>query len=298
LTSLTRILYANDIHFSGTLEPHYPKTAVTWPIFFSLLQTDADEYDLLVVGGDSVNRGPARSEELEQFHAALVQTGIPFQVVAGNHDLSVNNQEYAQMYPDMERWEDCPLEETNYGRVFGTTGLRHTLTVQGVKLVFLSIRNEDPDGQLAWLEAELADGAPALLFCHYPLAPSRSGGFANSWGYKRIGATRPLLLDLVTQRDEQILAYFCGHQHINSRVQIGRTEQIGTSALGLATCCYRILEITPSGVEVSTHRLPGIPNWLDDVMNPEKSIDAEHDTLEAYHWGNPDERDFVIQRRR
>ena len=171
---------------------------------------------------------------------------------------------------------------------------------QGIKLLFFSIRNEDPDGQLAWLEAQLADGGPqkdggALLFCHYPLAPSRSGGFAHDWGYKRIGATRQPLLDLIAARDEQILAYFCGHQHLNSRVQIGRTEQIVTGALGLATCCYRVLEITSSAVEVSTHRLPGIPNWLDDVMNPERSIDAKHDTLEAYHWGNLDERDFVIR---
>ncbi len=287
-----RILYVNDIHFSGTLEPHYAKTAIMTPRFFAWLKTHATEFDLMIIGGDGVNHGSVRIEELEQLYAMLAETAMPYLIVAGNHDLAPRDG----LDPEVEEWENCPLEETNFGQVFGPQSIRHSLMVQGLKLVLFSIRNEDRDGQLAWLEAELADGVPALLFCHYPLAITRSGGFCSTWGYKRLKDIRQPLIDLITSRDDQVLAYFCGHHHLNSRVKIGRTEQVTTGSLGLATCCYRILEITPPTIAVSTHLLPDIPNWLDDVMNPDNSTDAEHPTLEAYHWGNEDERNFVIPR--
>ena len=291
-----RVLYVNDVHFSGTFKPHYPKTAVAVPEFLSLLQTRAKEFDLLIIGGDLVNHGPVRIEELKQVHAALIKTGIPFQVAAGNHDMSVNNRVYDEIYPDMERWEDCSLEETNFGRVFGSAGIRKALKVEGLKLITFSIRNDDPEGQISWIDDELSDGVPAILFSHYPLVSSRTGGFCEKWGYDRIASARQPLIDLITKRDNQILAYFCGHQHINSRVKIGATEQVETGSLGVGTCCYRVLEIDPAAVGISTHRLPNIPDWLGDVMNPDRSIDAEHDSIEAYHWGNEDERNFVLQR--
>ncbi|MCK5155870.1 MAG: metallophosphoesterase [Spirochaetales bacterium] len=292
-----KILYINDVHFSGTFKPLCPKTDIAVPKFFSLLQTRAKEFDLLVIGGDIVNHGPVRAEELKQFHEALTKTGVPFRVVAGNHDMSVNNRKYAEKYPDIERWEDCSLEETNYGRLFGIPGIRDTLMVDGIKLVFFSIRNEDTDGQLSWLESELADGVPAMLFCHFPLVLTRTGGFCSWWGYNRIASVRQSLTDLILNHNKEIPAYFCGHHHINSRVKIGQTEQIVTGALGLATCCYRIIEINSCAVNISTHRLPGITNWLDDIMYPEQSTDVEHDSIEAYHWGNEEERNFTITRK-
>ncbi len=289
-----KILYVNDVHFSGTFQPHYPKTDVVLPEFFSLLQSRAGEFDLLIIGGDLVNHGSVRIEELEQFRAALMKIGTPFQVVAGNHDMSVNNRKYAEMYPDMERWEDCSMEETNFGRVFGRAGIRNTQMVDGIKLIFFSIRNNDFAEQLVWLKAELADEKPAMLFCHYPLVSSRRGGFCSKWGYNRIDSVRKPLIKIIENHSDKIIAYFCGHQHVNSRVKIGQTEQIVTGSLGLETCCYRILNIHSSTVHVSTHRLPDIPNWLDDAMNPEKSIDDEHNSIEKYHWGNYNERNFKL----
>ncbi len=77
-------------------------------------------------------------------------------------------------------------------------------------------------------------------------------------------------------------------------MSIGDTQQIVTGSVGLATCCYRILEFTGYKINVTTHRLPDIPNWLDDAMNPDRSTDEDHPTLESYHWGNEDERTFEI----
>jgi hypothetical protein len=290
-----RLLYCNDLHSYGDSEPHYPKTAIAVPRFFELLKEMRNEVDLVIIGGDATNRGPARIEELRWVHARLEDVGIPFQVIAGNHDIAPS-EEFAARYPGMEDMEDCPLEETNFGQVFGPQGIRNVLEIDGYRLVFFSLRNHDPDSQIPWVETQLARGGPTILFCHYPIAPSRTGGFCHEWGYSRIGGVRQQLVDLIQRHTDSVRAYFCGHQHINSRTRISNTDQIETGALGLATCCYRLLDFEPAGIRVSTHVLPDIPNWLDDVMNPDRSSDDEHPDLKAYQWGNDDERTFTIPR--
>ncbi len=289
-----RLLYVNDVHYYGPSEPWYPKTVATMPKFRQLLGELRGEIDLLVVGGDCVNRGSARIEELRAFRDELDQAGAPYQVIAGNHDIAPSPR-LAARYPGVEDMEPCHLLETRFGQVFGGEGIRSARDLGGIKGLFFSIRNDDAEGQVAWLEDALRDGRPALVFCHYPLVPSRSDGFCHTWEYGRIEAALPELRRVIGARDGQVRAWFCGHQHINSRVSVGReTEQVVTGALGLSTCCYRLLDIEPGKISVTTHRLPEVPGWLDDVMNPERSKDAEHPTLESYHWGNDQERDFQI----
>lgn len=300
-----RILYCNDLHSYGDSEPHYPKTAIAVPRFFELLKELSDEVDLVIIGGDATNRGPARIEELQCVRGKLEAVGIPFQVIAGNHDIAPS-EEFAARYPGMEDMEDCPLEETNFGQVFGPQGTRNVLEIDGFRLVFFCLRNHDPDGQIPWVETQLANDGPTLLFCHYPIVASRTGGFCHEWGYSRIGAVRQQLVELVQRHSDSVRAYFCGHQHINSRARFPgpdrisgpspHPEQIETGALGLATCCYRLLDFRAEGIQVTTHVLPDIPDWLDDVMNPDRSEDAEHPDLKAYQWGNEDERTFTIPR--
>ncbi len=290
---MAKFLYVNDVHFSGTFKPHYGKTDTALPIFLRLLESRREEFDFMIIGGDLVNSGSVRMEELVQFREVLEKIGIPFYAVAGNHELAPRTG----LDPNIEVWEDCTLEDTNFGKTFGVKSLRNTKIVEGLKLVFFSIRNQDPDKQLQWLEKELLDEVPAILFCHYPLVKSRQGGFCSQWGYKRISDTRQPLIDLIKRRGDQVHGYFSGHHHLNSRTKIGQTEQIVTGSLGLATCCYRIIDITNSAIDISTHRLPDIPNWLNDVMNPDNSIDIEHSTLESYHWGNEEERNFIIKRK-
>ena len=288
-----KILYANDIHVSGPFPAHYPKTEVAVPKFFEMLRKNPHGVERVVIGGDCVNRGPAEIDELRWMRDQLEGTGIPYHVIAGNHDIAPS-REFAERYPGMEDMEDCPLEETNFGHVFGEEGIRSVVPLGAWQLVMFSIRNEDTDDQIAWLSEQLSRSGPILLVGHYPLIPSRNGGFCHEWGYRRIQEVRPRLTELVQVNDAQVRAYLCGHQHINSRMAIGDAQQIVTGSLGLATCCYRILEIDDGRVRVTTHRLEGISGWLDDVMNSDRSLDEDHPTLENYHWGNEDERTFEI----
>jgi len=288
-----KILYANDLHASGPFPAHYPKTEIAVPKFFEMLKENPHGVDRVVIGGDCVNRGGAEIEEIRWMHAQLEATGLPYHVVAGNHDIAPSKA-FAERYPGMEDMEDCPLTETNFGQVFGKEGIRSVVHVGAWQLVMISVRNEDTEEQVAWLSRQLTRPKPTLIICHYPLVPSRKDGFCHEWGYSRIKTVIPPLTELIQQNDTHVRAYFCGHQHINSRMPIGDAQQIVTGSVGLATCCYRILEFTGYKINVTTHRLPDIPNWLEDAMNPDRSSDEDHPTLESYHWGNEDERTFEI----
>jgi 3',5'-cyclic-AMP phosphodiesterase len=288
-----KILYANDLHASGPFPAHYPKTEIAVPKFFEMLRENPHGVERVVIGGDCVNRGGAEIDELRWMHDQLEATGVPYHVIAGNHDIAPSRV-FAERYPGMEDMEECPLEETNFGQVFGEAGIRSVTPLGDWTLVMFSIRNEDTDGQVAWLQEKLSKLERIILVGHYPFIPSRNGGYCHEWGYSRIGAVIPQLTELINKNDTRVRAYFCGHQHINSRMPIGNAHQIVTGSVGLSTCCYRVLDIQADKIKVTTHRLDDISNWLGDAMNPDRSFDEDHPTFESYQWGNDNERTFEI----
>ena len=278
-----KILYANDVHFSGGSQPLFPKSIEAVPKFFELIKSVKAEIDLLIINGDLTDYGSA--DELEQFKQALDQTGVPYQVTLGNHDLA----------PEEQISSDRSLENSCFGRLFGPESVRSVIDSGELQLLFFSIIDHDPDRNIGWLKNILSSRKPALLFCHYPLVPLRTDGFGKTWGFDDMPDVRGQLLDLIKEHSGSIPAYFCGHHHINSRVKFGETEQIVTGAAGLSTCCYKQIEIKDGTITIKTELLPGITKWLADAMNPPESHDPDHPTLEAYHWGNDRERNFTIE---
>ena len=278
-----KILYANDVHFSGGSQPLFPKSIEAVPQFFELIKSVKDEIDLVVINGDLTDYGSA--DELEQFKKAVDETGVPYQVTVGNHDLA----------PEEEIARDRSVENSCFGRLFGPESVRNVIDYGEIQLLFFSIIDYDPDGNIQWLKKILSSKKPSLLFCHYPLVPLRTDGFGKTWGFSDMPDVRRQLINLIKEHSGSIPAYFCGHHHINSRVRIGETEQIVTGAAGLSTCCYKQIDIEDGKIDIKTYVIPGITKWLADAMNPPESHDLEHLTIEAYHWGNDSERNFTIE---
>jgi calcineurin-like phosphoesterase family protein len=293
--SATRVVYVTDTHFNGNSGSHYPRSHAAFPLFMEELLRKKEEIDHLIISGDCVNRGSARIYDLELFRDALESLGITYHVTAGNHDLA-HSKKYAAMYPGMEDWEDCPLSETNFGKVFGEKGIREHFSLRDLDVLLFTLRDKDPDGQLEWLESKLSKGLETLVFCHYPVIQSRKGGFCADWGYSRIGEVRQRLTEILEGEQAEVVGYFCGHQHINSRVQSAGTEHIVTGALGTSPYCYRTMDICEEQIRIITHQLAGLSGPFNEVMNADRSADSSHATLRSYHWGNTDERDFTIER--
>jgi Calcineurin-like phosphoesterase len=278
-----KILYANDIHYSASSKPLFSKSVEAVPKFFELIKSVKDDIDLLIINGDLSDYGSA--DELEQIKKAIDAAGVPYQVVAGNHDLA-REEEIAI---------DRSVENSYFGRLFGPESVRRVIDCGWTQLVFFSIIALDPDANIQWLKKVLSSKKPSLLFCHYPLLPLRTNGFGKTWGFDDMPDVRRQLIELIKEYGDNIPAYFCGHHHINSRVKFGKTEQIATGAAGVSTCCYKRIDIQNSKIVIRTEVLPGITEWLADAMNPPESLDEEHPTVEVYHWGNDSERNFTIE---
>ena len=289
--------------------------------FESMLSNLSSPPTLLVISGDLVNRGSARIDDLEYFKKTLEGWGIPYLVCPGNHDLTPSKR-FAEMYPGMEDMESVPLSETNFGSVFGLSGLRGEISIDGIRILSFALRDEDPDGQIDWLEERLATTVPTIVFGHYPVLASRSGGFCSTWGYARIANVRDRLRNVLACSPAKVIAYCAGHQHLNSvvRNEDGSSEkprkttqddlpeephaafadsprgftQIVTGALGTSPYCYRWIDIENGCVSFSTEFLDGFEDWMTEAMNPDKAIDEEHPDNKSYYLGLPREQRITI----
>lgn len=67
-------------------------------------------------------------------------------------------------YPGIVEYEEVPLSEAKYTRVFGSEGLTFSLDWAEVYLLGFAMRDEDPDGMVAWIEDQLAYPLPKLIF--------------------------------------------------------------------------------------------------------------------------------------
>ena len=291
-----KVLILADTHYDdGSRHLHYPDSEKATEGFWDWLKDTADKVDLIAVCGDITVKGTTHREELHHVKDRFDSLGTPYIMPAGNHDLCATKG-MEERYPDLEEYEYVPLEETNYYHVFGGNGVRYSEIIDGIRFIGFSIRNDDPDGQLPWLVTELSKPGQKLVFGHYPLAPTRSGGFCHTWDYSRIETVVPRLIELLGKPENDVLAYFCGHQHINSIVSIGNTFQIETASAVLGTTSYRIMDIDDKKIGISTRRLPYIDGYAGDLVLPERSADNEHATVHEYHYGNDNDLSIVIKR--
>jgi Icc protein len=147
--------------------------------------------DLLVLSGDlcymSADR-PTYHWVREQLEA----TGLPYAVIAGNHDASAM---MAQAF-------DHSLEgqESYFVRQLGA----HTVVFLDSAVATVS------DEQLDWLRARLgAIGGPVLLFMHHPPMPMAMPFMDKTWPFRRSAD----LMAILTGHPAPVYV-FCGHYHI------------------------------------------------------------------------------------
>ena len=290
-----KVLILADTHYdNGSRHLHYPASKRVLSEFWDWLQAESSKCDLVAVCGDVSVKGTKHLSELEFVKARLDKLPVPYIAIAGNHDLCATKG-MEERYPDLEEYEYVPLEGTNYYKAFGEAGVRYSRVFNGIRFIGFAIRNEDPDNQLPWLKSELEKPESKLIFGHYPLVRTRTGGFCRDWDYSRIDKTLPDLMSVLGDKNHNVLAYFCGHQHINSIVPMGNTWQVETASTVLGTTSYRIMEIDDNKIRITTKKLPYIEGYAGELTLPDRSTDEDHKTAHEYHYGNASDLSLTIR---
>ncbi len=157
------------------------------------------------------------------FKEILMEATLPVYPVAGNHDYyALNYPQFlladSQAEPDQMRREQLGIEPY------------YAVTYNGNKFILLnSMQGELWDislglsgslgaAQLAWLDEQLSDGVPAVLFLHHPpeLTEELDG--------------QPTLADVVGAHNDVIMGIFAGHLHLWSRSEIAGVPVYLTAA--------------------------------------------------------------------
>jgi len=185
---------------------------------------------------------------------------MPWLAALGNHDYYLNDGGLTN-----ELTEDFPGREAVLAAGLDLPGMWFRHDHRGVAFYGLSTMQPHQDAewipgscgsfgeeQVAWLEQQLADGTPAVLFFHHALAldnavgaglsgampfevPRAEGNYAKYEGSEYEGWTDPIYA-VLEQYAGQIQAIFVGHGHWFVRDELGgipvmMTDSIGNSVL-------------------------------------------------------------------
>jgi hypothetical protein len=183
--------------------------------------------EFLIVSGDLVNDVYGHPEAdltpHELFSTLIEDSPVPVFPVAGNHDY------YAQETPEFEL-VDAPEEaEQIHADILGIEPY-YSKTITGTRFILLNsargplwdltggLSGSFGEEQLLWLEQELAEGLPTVLFFHHPpdLIHELEGTLT--------------LEDVVTAHQNQILAMFAGHLHLWSKGEFAGVPLFLTAA--------------------------------------------------------------------
>jgi len=246
-----RIGLVTDIHHGPDVDVRIGSAAPELLGRFTRRMRDEFRPDLIVDMGDRINDTDREADKvrLAEVRRMLEAAGVPVLYVWGNHDLI-----------------NVPAPEAR--GILGKKDDYESFDVGGFHLVVLN--SQDPtieriggtlsEGQLDWLERDLAQGAgPALVFCHHPLDeqdPSRHWYFTHhhdhAWCRNRERARA------ILKASGRVKAVFNGHMHLNTVEIIDGVPYVTLMSLvdagvtkGPSGCYAEVSARNPGGLEVT-----------------------------------------------
>ncbi len=288
-------VHATDLHYETNCSHQVPEANARIACLINDINSLADKPAFVLLSGDLTNCGSANHAKLFEARSIFDALDSPYYVVAGNHDLAPSRR-FAAMYPGKEDYHEGPINESNYGKVFPA---RFSFQAEGYSFVGVSLRDEDPDGMLDWLDSAIkVMPGKGIVVAHYGLYPPRKAGPLYTWGFARICNILPRLKSIIEGAGSRILAYLYGHNHINSVVERNGTYHISSGGIQKGCTGFRKFRCHEDKIECSYHFLSD-KTLLDfnywGLEKPEECIDEEHESVEDYHRGNEDEQRFVIE---
>lgn len=296
---LFSFVHTTDLHYEAIDNPEIPEANARISCLISDIKKLHSEQPLkfVIFTGDLSNSGSASEYVLSEAKNFCDTLHIPYYVVAGNHDLAPNRR-IAAMYPGKEDYHEDIIETSNHARVFGLQGIKFSFQEEDYHFIGVSLRDEDPDGLLDWLEETIRKiRTKIILISHYGLYPPRDSGPLHEWGFSRIGSILPRLRSIVDREGSKVLLYLYGHNHINAVVKRNGIYHISSGGIQRGCTGYRLFRCYKNRIEGTFHLLSDIAlhnfdYWAGDA--PEQCIDSTHSDVEEYHRGNKEEQTVII----
>jgi len=197
MKKIIRIAHLSDIHIGPSDEP-VRQFEVRHNFERTLEDIRSEMPDLIVMGGDQA----AHCGELDAYRwikPHLDHTGIPYQIVPGNHD-NIDNLDHI----------------FNLGTERKEHGLYSSKRVNGLKLIFLDSSTTYLDrDQLEWLKKE-ADGSDEviLLFIHHPPLFCNCTFMDSHYPLQNREEAYAVMSELPS-----IQHIFCGHYHTEKTIR-------------------------------------------------------------------------------
>ncbi|MBL6974484.1 MAG: metallophosphoesterase [Deltaproteobacteria bacterium] len=249
-----RFVVLSDTHIQRTGEPAHAEENLAQAV--QRINTEFPSAAFVAVTGDLVDGllseeaadyVTGQSNPAETYRERMEELTVPYYSVLGNHDYNIG-------YDEEERStigaKDPSKVEAIWKKVLGIEPY-YSVVYNGIRLVFLdSARGEaypvpctahhlavactgsfDGD-QLAWLEGELAEPEPAVLFFHHPVhTDDEMALFMFNPGYFVQEGDR--FYEIAATFKDRIVAIFVGHGHtwehdnLNGTIPVYETGSLG-----------------------------------------------------------------------
>lgn len=259
-----RIALIGDLHYSGMLNRPADAAAVRDMFYTGLLHNFfMEDADLHISLGDVTHMGnPEEWEGIERIVEKY--PGRTFRFVLGNHDV-------------LDQSKHVTLEQLELPRYF-------VEETRDCRLIYLdTTRDMSPDNwgglvddeQLSWLETlEQQEDKPTLVFAHHPIHNTTT---KSELPMMNVENSREVVaqLDKITSQ----VIYFNGHNHIQSIAKhqaLAHWDFVQTAS-ALSSPCFRVVEVTPTSVAVTTKHLATPTFYRRAAAVREAVLDYWHD---------------------
>ena len=249
-------------------------------------QLNAFDPAFVIHGGDIVCGGKSFDMPVDEYEAALQTAKLlgerlnaPCYYIPGNHDLDPETG-----------------SKTAYLAQFGINGMGSTsFAHENVRFILLDAQEVPEDlthgyvstNQLAWVERELKRsvdyGEEIFIFSHQLPFPSVEFQGTGS----RI-ANSAEILEIVAPFERQILAFFCGHLHLNRVFREQGMFCIVTSGIICYPMTWRQVYVYPERVDVKSVAVD-----LPEVLAQSEKVSPDNN---LYLSGRPRDQEFSIPR--
>ena len=179
-----------------------------------LLKAKNEHVELLLLTGDIVNFPSAVS--VKYVYDRLVETGIPWLYIAGNHDWY-----YEGMPGRPDSLRRVWIEKSLAPLYKGHNPLFYSEIINGIN--FVGIDNSTykvNDEQVQFLKGQLSDNKPIIIISHIPYSLNRNSSQPGTIA----------LSDLILANSDKIIAIFTGHTHGTSFYHTGNLCQYTSPA--------------------------------------------------------------------